>query len=342
MYHIKVELNHLDEQTLYAVFEGADMKSVDTIEYNGKGAFDIRRPVDDFRTLTLYYDNRSNWITVYLEPSLKITIKGDAVYPQLAEVKGGDINETLSHFKKETAPLLKELTDITRNHAETYEIKNGNTPRIVNVNHEIHLRAEEFIRKHPDQKASAVLIRDYFGNTDEIHLIDELLGALNPKIDDFYVVRELKTFTEKAKKTIVGAQAPDFNVRDIHGVTYTAKSFNKQYNILAFISVWDDMCHTQDLFLDEIIKTFPGDSLNVILVCLDENPEKIRKETAGTSIRWNVVTDSLGQAIDLIDTYNVASIPLCYLIDREGMIVLKTDNGIELKHELNNLIQAKL
>jgi peroxiredoxin len=340
-YQVKINLDNLPEQTLYVVFESADMKVIDTLAYDGKEKCVINQTAEGFRTLSLYYNDQTQWITVYLEPYVKVTVTGDARYPQLAEIKGGEINEMLSLFRKGVAPLLKEQVDLVRNNFEKGKTANDNTSRLANINHELHVQAEAFIRKHPDKKVSAILIEHYFSDPENPLFTDELLSVLDEQLDDYHVVKDIKAFTRKAKRTIVGAKAPDFSVRDIYGKTYNTSSFDNHCYILAFVSMWEDMCHTKDLFLDELLKMFPEGSVGVVLICLDENPETIRKATAKDTLRWNVAADSAGQAIEMIDTYNVSSIPMCYLIDGMGNIVLKTDNGIELKRKLDELIPTK-
>ena len=65
----------------------------------------------------------------------------------------------------------------------------------------------------------------------------------------------------------------------------------------------------------------------------------IRKED---SIAWNLVTDSAGQAAMLIDLYNVSVLPRCFLIDEDHKILMKTENGIEIKQTLENLFEDRL
>ena len=60
---------------------------------------------------------------------------------------------------------------------------------------------------------------------------------------------------------------------------------------------------------------------------------------AKDSIGWNLVTDSAGQAAMLVDLYNVSALPRCFLIDEEGKIILKTDNGVEIKQTLEKLME---
>jgi hypothetical protein len=52
-----------------------------------------------------------------------------------------------------------------------------------------------------------------------------------------------------------------------------------------------------------------------------------------------LVTDSAGQAAMLVDLYNVSALPRCFLIDEEGKIILKTDNGVEIKQTLEKLME---
>jgi peroxiredoxin len=340
-YRIKVNLSNLDAQNIFVVFEAAESKHVDTLWYDGKGAFVITQKQDDYRTLTLFYENFTRWITVYLETPQRIAVTGDALYPGLIQVKGGRINELLSDFRKGAAALLKEQANLLNANGMIQEWLPGNTiktARLTTINHELRIQAEAFIQENPDEEASAILIREYFADPNNPLLIDNLLDVLHPRVDDFYVVRDLKTYTEKAKQTIVGSKAPDFNVFNLYGQTFSRDSFSNRYFILAFTTMWNDMCQIEELHLDEIISSFSKDSLKVMIVSLDENPQELRTLLHLDPIQWNIVTDSIGQAIELLDVYNINVLPRCFLMDKEGMIILKTENGVELKHKLEQLI----
>jgi len=340
-YRIKVHLSNIKTQNVYAVFESVEYNTVDTLSVNEKGEFSITKKHDNYRTVTFYYENFTRWITVYLEDPQKITVSGDAYFPQLVQIKGGRINELLSDFRKETSVLQKEYFTLSNGNDTIQEKLNvpHRLDRLANINHTLRLQAEEFIKKHPTEEASAILIRDYFVDPDNPLQIDGLIGILDRKLDDFYVVQDLMAYTEKAKRTIVGTKAPDFNVRNIYGNTFGGDSFAGRYFLLAFTSMWNDECHTKELLLDEIVSVFPEDSLSVMLVSLDENPDELREILSKDPIKWNLVTDSVGQAIELLDLYNVNVLPRCFLMDKEGNIILKTESGIELRRVLEQLFQ---
>ena len=192
------------------------------------------------------------------------------------------------------------------------------------------------IKKYPDEEASVVLIQHYFNHPDDTRQMDELLAVLNPKLNDFYLVRKLQEYSTRAKRTALGAEAPGFNVKNIYGTPVSLDSFPKKYLLLAFTAPWCDMCQTEDLYLDEVAMKYPKEKVDMLLVSLDDDQAEVRKVLAKDSI---LVTDSAGQAAMLVDLYNVSALPRCFLIDEEGKIILKTDNGVEIKQTLEKLME---
>lgn len=339
-YQVKMKLAGLDAQTVYAVFEGNDKKSVDTLFYEGNNELVIKQAEEDFRTLTIYFDNQTQWISVYLEPQKKISISGDIDDPFSIRIKGGKINDQLSDFRKKTASLLKEQSALLASENDREQNDKGdNHSRLANINHQLRLEAETFIKKHPDEEASAILIRDFFSDPDDPVQMDQLLGLLDSNLDDFYIVNDLKAYVERAKRTMIGVKAPAFNVRNMDGIPYSEKSYADRYYIIAFTALWCEMCQTEELLLDEVLSMYPEDTLGLLLVSLDEEEEDVRELLKNDSVKWNIVIDSSGQAIEMLDLYNVNVLPKCFLINPDGTIILKTENGNELKQTLSGLLQ---
>lgn len=346
-YRIEGKLSNLEDQTLYAVFENdGGAKEVDTIMCEEPGHFLIERMQGDFQEITLFFNQKTQWITVYPEKGKKITISGDVEYPAMLQVKGGRLNDRLSDMKNELTPLLKEQTDLLRQLGQgkkggvNRSIKETDVAsRLANVNHQLEEAVAEIVKKNPDETASVVLLQQYFMKPDDTRMLDELLAVLDPKLKDFYLVRSLEGYSERVNRTALGAEAPDFDVKDIYGTPVCLDSFPQKYVLLAFTAPWCDMCQTEDLFLDEIAMQYSKDKLDMLLVSLDDDQRRVRKVLAKDSIDWNLVTDSAGQAVMLFDLYNVNALPRCFLIDEEKKIILKTDNGIEVKQTLEKLIE---
>ncbi len=341
-YQVELKLSNLEAKTCYAVFEAPDGKWVDTIACESEEPLSIIQKDGKYTTLTIYFENHKDWITVYLEPNKKITVKGDALYPDLVQIKGTRTNELLSDFRKKASSLLKEKTELsgaldTMTRIEAEKESAEHIARLANIDYEISSMAKRFIVKHPNDEASAILIAEYIFDPEDPVSAEELINTLNPKLNNSHVIKKLKNYCEKAKQTMVGAQAPDFTMKNIYGVSYTLKSFTNKYIVLAFTATCCDICLIEDIISDKSIADFRTEDVEIMAVSLDENPQAVRDSLKYDAIRRNVFTDSAGQAIDLLNLYNVNSLPRCFLIDKKGTIILKTDNSIELKKTLEKL-----
>lgn len=343
-YRIEGKLSDLEDPVVYAVFEKEDYKLVDTIMCTKPGQFVVEQKMDGFNSVTLYFENRTSWVTAYLKSGDKISITGDADYPMLLQVKGNRINDKLTAFRKQLSPLLKEYTDLANqinikeyNSVEETEIAS----RISNINIQLDEQVIAFVKENPDEEASVVLIEMFFAEADDTRRMDELLALLDPQLKNFYLVRELEQFSVRAKRTALGAEAPGFVVEDIYGKSVTLESFPNKYVLLAFTAPWCDMCQTEDLYLDQVVTKYPNEQVDVLLISLDSNQKEVREVLAKDTIQWNLVTDSAGQATMMIDLYNVSALPRCFLIDEEGKILLKTESGMEIKQTLEKLFEGE-
>lgn len=340
VYRVEGKLSNLKDSVVYAVFEKEDYNLVDTVECTKPGQFVIEQKTEGFNSVTIYFENKSRWITAYLKPGDKISLSGDAQYPLLIQVKGGRINEQLSAIKKKLSPLLKEYTDLTaqlngkeHNSLEETEIAS----RISNINLQLDEQVIDYIKEHPDEEASVVLIDMFFTEAEDTRRMDELLAMLDPQLKNFYLTRELEQFSIRAQRTALGAEAPGFSLENMDGKRMNLDSFPDKYLLLAFTAPWCDMCQTEDLYLDQVISQYSRDQVEVLLISLDSDQATVREVLKKDTIQWNLVTDSAGQATMMLDLYNVNALPRCFLIDEEGRIILKTESGIEIKQTLEKL-----
>jgi len=342
VYRIEGKLDNLEDQTIYVVFESADRSLVDTVICDPPGQFKIDQFQEGFNQATLFFENKSSWFTVYLEPGGKVTVTGDVHYPVLLQAKGGKLNNELSSIRKKMASQLKEQADLfaglSRSNGTNSMDGNDMSSKLVNINHHLSEQALSYIQSHPSEQASVVLIQTFFVNPDDTRKLDELLIALDPVLKDFYLVKELEQYSVRTKRTALGAEAPNFTLKNVYGKTVSLDSFPDKYLLLTFTAPWCDMCQTDDLHLDKIDHLYSKDKLEQLLISLDDDMEEVHKLLKSDSIQWNLVTDSAGQATMMIDLYNISVLPRCFLIDEEGKIILKTENAIEVRQTLEKLL----
>lgn len=344
VYKIEGKLANQEDPLVYIVYEGSGDRVMDSIVCVTPGKFTFETNQEGFNSATLFLENKTKHITVYLEPKQKTSISGDLGYPGLVQVKGGRINSKLSDFTKKTAALMKEQVDLTNTLNSKPESATGDTDlaaKLTNVNHEITEAAFNYISNNPKEEASAVLIQTYFVNPDDTRKLDELLNVLDPKLNDFFVVKELSEYNQRAKRTALGETAPDFSVKNIYGRPYTLDSISTAYKILAFIPPWSERCHTDILHLDKVVAKHDKKEVDILLLTLDYKPEIVREALKKDSINWNIIADSANQTVAMLDLYNVSALPRCFLLDENDKIILKTDNSAEIMHTLDTLMESQ-
>lgn len=342
-YRIEGELSNLEDSVLYAVFEGNNIKSIDTILCGENGTFKIEKDQPaSFDIVSLFFNNKTRWVTIYLEPKKLIKITGNVLYPESIHVSGGKTNDNLTTFKQGIKALLEEKEDLLKKQQEddSLHIENGDPGvKLTNINHQIEEEAIKYIRKNPSELASAVLIQTYFSNPDDTRKMDELLALLSPQLKETSLSKELEQFSAIVKRTAIGAEAPDFSVKDVLGKELNLALFKDRYLLLSFAAPWCDICKTENVYLKEIRKIFPKEKLDMLTITLDEDQQGVRTNAKTDSISWHLVSDSAGYASMMIDTYGIGAIPKNFLIDNDGKIILKTENSAEVQQTLEKLIE---
>lgn len=341
-YRIEGNLSHLADSVLYICFETPDASTVDTLTAR-KGKFEVEKREGEYAAAVLFYNGKTQWVTAYPEKGKKIKISGDARYPELITVKGGHINDALNDFKSSVKKLLEEkyelldrLDEETASNLEKEDVPS----KLANIQLLLSEAAVKYVQDHPDLIVSAILIQTYLVDPEDTRRMDEMLALLSSKVKETAVVKNLEQFSEKVKRTGVGAEAPDFTVKDIGGHTLSLADFENQYLLLSFAAPWCERCKTDNLYLKEIRKAFPENKLGMLTVTLDGNQEEVRRTLRNDSITWHLVADSAGYASMLIDLYGVNAIPRNFLIDDTGKIVLNAADGKEMEETLSELIET--
>src|SRR5690554_2094662 len=106
---ISGEITNLVNPYFLASFRVSDSVAVDTIHVDEKGKFSYFQNIDTTTMFTFYFNDFHSSTVVFTEKGVKkIKLKGDAILPDLIEIKGGEINDNLSVFKKENEAILKQ------------------------------------------------------------------------------------------------------------------------------------------------------------------------------------------------------------------------------------------
>ncbi|MCL2649754.1 MAG: AhpC/TSA family protein [Candidatus Azobacteroides sp.] len=334
-YHIEGKIKNLTASELYVVTGAQDSLKVDTIFSNKEGRFSFKIQSDSLSPVIIYLEKGKIWMTVWPEDKHKITLSGDAVYPELILVKGGGINDLLSKFKEENYDIIKERRDLIDRKSALEKIdtstvdmdnKHQYSSKILNLNYTLKNKAENFIVANPEAFASVVLFHDYLMAWGEPQEALKYLGYIKGKATETQlykdVLRDLNDMVMKIERASVGSKAPDFSVLAINEKdTINLDTFKDRYLLLSFTASWCEFCCDDYKELAQIRKEIGKNQLGILVIALDRDKMIWKKLVEKEKLDWKYSVDTLEWLSPIADLYNIGEIPANVLIDKNRIVV---------------------
>ena len=154
-------------------------------------------------------------------------------------------------------------------------------------------------------------------------------------------------YLSKVKPTLalLGKPVPDFSATDLNGKPISLQDYRGKVVLLDFWAVWHSFCIGDILNVKEIYDTYRDQGFEVIGVNLDTDETKLRNFLKGNDIRWRQIYSGQERQSPLAQQYDIRSIPVRWLIDRNGKLIAYEANHKLMSHkgrepDLERLIAA--
>ena len=329
---IKGAITNIDYSYILASHLSSDTIVIDTIFLNNRGKFRYSKKIDTLTIFSLYMNNYESAAVVFAENGDKLKVTGDALLPDLIRVNGNEINDDLTSFKianqdvlKQRAELLLNLQiDSIRDTPTENSLKWHNEIENLNLlNHELTIKAEEYIIDNPTKLSSLILINNFFIDGDNPQALDRVLGHVDGEVTQTEIAAKLYEYSKKLNRSAEGAYLPYFQLINKNEKAVEPKDFKGQYLLLSFISTFGiESRETVELLKDEYAE-LKNDKVAFISIYIDSDIYPI-EYLEQDSIPWIVVPEERGWGSDIVDIFNLNHIPFNILISPDGII--KTRN----------------
>ncbi|MDQ6469680.1 TlpA disulfide reductase family protein [Flavobacterium sp. LHD-80] len=135
----------------------------------------------------------------------------------------------------------------------------------------------------------------------------------------------------------VGDIAPEIELPDTKGNVVSLSSFRGSLVLVDFWASWCGPCIKEQPTLLKLHNAYP-DKLSIYSVSMDTKKPLWTAAIAKGKLPWTQVSDLKYWSSPVVSAYMLQSVPLNFLIDKNGIILAKNIHGKALEDMVNGLL----
>lgn len=145
---------------------------------------------------------------------------------------------------------------------------------------------------------------------------------------------------EAAAETSVGKKYKNFELNDIAGgkLLFSDKVQSGKYTLLLFWAAWDDMSVDFAKELSAICSKYGEKELNVVTVSLDGDVKECTNAVNSLNLLGTHLCNPSQGSAELASAYGVYELPLCLVVNRNGVIISRTSSLDDIKSKLKEIL----
>lgn len=302
----------------------------------------------------------NNFVTMLVDSAENITINADAAnFGREYAIEGSvgssyvqELNLKLSDTKHKL-DSIRSIQLAFRNHPNYENRKKAFDAEYDSVRDAQISYSQNFIKNHPFSMANVLALYQKFN--DNSYVIQDLqslqiaataLHSFYPKSEHVQALYnntiELMKIdrSQKLQQFIneKGVNFPEITLPNAQGQDVKLSSLTGKCILLQFWSAADRNSRIMNPTLVEAYEKYRSKGFEIYQVSVDTDGDLWRKTIAEDNLSWINVADLKGSEQAVIN-FNIKTIPSNYLIDKEGNIVAKNLQGINLNRALSEMLK---
>ncbi|MHC0444960.1 TlpA family protein disulfide reductase [Flavobacterium sp. 3-218] len=138
--------------------------------------------------------------------------------------------------------------------------------------------------------------------------------------------------------TDIGDIAPEIDLPDTKGEKIALSSLRGSLVLVDFWASWCGPCIKEQPLLVKLHNAYP-DKLSIYGVSMDTKKPLWTGAIAKGKLPWTNVSDLKYWTSPVVGDYMLQSVPLNFLVDKNGIIIAKNIHGQALEDKINSLLQ---
>ncbi|MBE8724224.1 TlpA family protein disulfide reductase [Flavobacterium hungaricum] len=140
--------------------------------------------------------------------------------------------------------------------------------------------------------------------------------------------------------TDIGDIAPEIDLPDTKGENQVLSSLRGSLVLVDFWASWCGPCIKEQPLLLKLHNAYP-DKLSIYSVSMDTKKALWTAAIAKGKLPWINVSDLKYWQSPVVGAYLLQSVPLNFLVDKNGIIVAKNIHGKALEDKIKSLLESK-
>lgn len=238
----------------------------------------------------------------------------------------GKINDKLrsgSRTAEALAPELKEFDELIAAHKTE---KNDSVARAQ------LMRAMLYAQVLDDADKASALLQDIakdFADSEPGTVAKTILKQIDAQKESRAIQASLKA----------GATFPDFDAKDLAGQPLSLSKYKGKVVLVDFWATWCGPCRAELPNVVAAYSKYHEKGFDIVGISLDQSEDALKNFLPENKVTWAQYFDGKGWENELARKYGITSIPMTFLLDKEGKIVAKDLRGEALAAELDRLLK---
>lgn len=285
-----------------------------------------------------------------LDPGLVMTFLSKDSVDKNEVLQDIDALNALLRIDIGEAAMLKALAAIDRE-KDSIRFYNFVTTKPAALYREKRILMQQFVAGHPDSYVSLYELNDNNG----MYSADSYAVAydkLSNRLKNTQAAQQIRDRMAQLKKTSLhGTQAPDFTRKNQYGKTVRLSDYKGKVIILDFWGSWCGACRQSHPHLKELYEAYKDKGLEIIAVA-NENIHGDKTPLVKAKAAWlaaikkdgvnwvHVLNDEGSGGMDIVKAFQVTAYPTKFLLDKEGKVLLRIEDGLNI--EIDQTIKSML